>query len=105
MSAQELAVKLLPAFGPDGMEIKSGHRQGPLEVVAWLLPDAPVKYRQPVLGPVIDALAMLEHANLLTRASFGSRGQASTYRATQLGETALADGTVQNQLGIGPGTV
>jgi hypothetical protein len=50
---------------------------------------------------VIEALGVLEHANLLTRASFGSRGQASSYRATRLGETALADGTVGNQLGTG----
>lgn len=98
MSAHELAAEVLPAFGSDGMKIKPGHRQGPLEVVAWLLPDAPVKYRQPVLGPVIEALGVLEQTNLLTRSSFGSRGQASTYRATRLGGAALADGTVRSQL-------
>jgi hypothetical protein len=101
MSANGLAAEVLPAFGPDGMKIKSGHRRGPLEVVAWLLPDAAMKYRQPVLGPVIEALGALEHADLLTRSSFGNRGQASTYRLTRLGETALAEGNVRNQLGTG----
>jgi hypothetical protein len=71
-----------------------------MEVVAWLLPDASVKYRQPILGPVIEALGVLEHADLLTRRSFGSRSQASTYHATRLGETALADGSVRQQIGI-----
>ena len=96
----ELAAEVLPAFGTDGINAKPGHRQGPVEVVSWLLPDASVKYRQPVLGPVIEALGVLEHADLLTRRSFGSKGQASTYQVTRLGETALAEGTVRAQLGI-----
>ena len=97
----ELAVEIMPAFGPDGINAKSGHRQGPTEVVSWLLPDASVKYRQPILGPVIEALGVLEHADLLTRRAFGSKGQASTYHVTRLGETALADGTIRQRLATG----
>jgi hypothetical protein len=41
-----------------------------------------VKYRQPILGPVIEALGVLEHADLLTRRAYGSAGKASTYHAT-----------------------
>ena len=100
LSVRELAAEVMPAFGPDGINAKSGHRQGPVEVVAWLLPDAPVKYRQPLLGPVIEALGVLEHADLLTRRSFGGKGQASTYHASRLGETALAEATVRHELGI-----
>lgn len=70
-----------------------------MEVVSWLLPDAPMKYRQPLLGPVIEALGVLDQAGLLTRGSFGSKGKASTYHASLLGERALSDGTVGNQLG------
>lgn len=101
LSAQELAVEVMPAFGPDGINAKSGHRQGPMEVVSWLLPEASVRYRQPLLGPVIEALGVLEQAGLVTRSSFGSRGQASTYRATRLGEQALTDGSVGSHLATG----
>ena len=100
LPVRELAAEVMPAFGPHGINAKPGHRQGPVEVVSWLLPGAPAKHRQPVLGPVIEALGVLEHADLLTRHSFGSKGQASTYHATRLGETALAEGTVRAQLGI-----
>ena len=103
LPAYELAAEVLPAFGPGGMKKKSGRRQGPVEVLAWLLPNATVKYRQPVLGPVIEALGVLEHADLLTRHSFGSEGAVSTYRITRVGETALATGMVRDQLGIGTG--
>ena len=96
----ELASEVMPAFGPNGINARSGHRQGPMEVVSWLLPDASVKYRQPILGPVIEALGVLEHADLLTRHAFGSNGRASTYRASRLGEIALAEATVRKQLGL-----
>ena len=101
LPVRELAAEVMPAFGPDGINAKSGHRQGPIEVVSWLMPDASAKYRQPILGPVIEALGALEQAGLVTRRSFGSEGQAATYHAARLGETALAEGTVRQQLGLG----
>jgi len=100
LSLPELAAEVMPAFGPVGINAKSGHRQGPTEVVSWLLPDAPVRHRQPVLGPVVEALGVLEHSDLLTRRTFGTRGNASTYHASRLGEAALAEGTLGKQLGI-----
>src|SRR5947209_8043707 len=78
LSGRGLAEEVMPAFGPSGINAKSGHRQGPMEVVSWLLPDAPVKFRQPLLGPVIEALSVLEQAGLLTPGSFGSRGNAGS---------------------------
>ena len=98
LPVHELAVEVMPAFGPNGINAKAGHRQGPFEVVSWLVPDLPVKYRSTVLGPVIEALGVLEHANLVTLRSFGKEGGASTYRASRLGEAALAEGTVREQL-------
>jgi hypothetical protein len=100
LPVRELAAEVLPAFGPNGIAVKAGHRQGPMEVIAWLLPDAPVRYRQPILGPVLEALAVLEHANLLLRRPWGTGDRASTYRATREGESALSDGTVREHLGI-----
>jgi hypothetical protein len=101
LPVEELAVEVMAAFGPNGIDAKSGHRQGPFEVVSWLVPDLPMGYRNTVLGPVTEALGVLEHANLLTSRSFGSQGRSSTYHASRLGETALAEGTVRQHLGGG----
>ena len=95
-----LAAEVMLAFGKNGINAKPGHRQGPIEVVSWLLPHAPVKYRQPILGSVIEALGILEQANLLTHGSFGSTGKASTYHPSRLGENALAEDAVREQLGL-----
>jgi len=99
----ELAAAIMPAFGPDGINAKSGHQQGPMEVVSWLMRghSQKVRYRQPLLGPTIEALPLLERAGLVTRRTFGTSG--STYSATRLGETSLADGTVGEQLATSPG--
>jgi len=99
LPVEDLAVEIMPAFGPNGIRAKSGNRQGPLEVVSWLVPDLPMGNRNTVLGPVTEALGVLEHANLLTHRSFGSHGRSSTYHASRLGEAALAEGTVREQLG------
>jgi hypothetical protein len=90
----------MPAFGPDGIGAKSGHRQGSIEVTEWLFADTSTKakYRQPILGPVIEALTLLEGAGLLTRRNFGASSDASTYSATRLGEEALANGSVAELL-------
>lgn len=96
-----LAVEVMAAFGPGGIAAKSGHRQGPIEVTEWLFSttSTKVRYRQPVLGPVIEALALLDRSGLLGRSSFGSASAgASTYHATRLGEEALAEGSVMRHL-------
>jgi hypothetical protein len=99
LSVAGLAAEIMPAFGPDGMDVKSGHQQGAMQVTEWLLPAAKVKYRQPVLRPVIEGLKALETAGLLEARSFGgSNSSATTYHPTRLGEEALADGSVARHL-------
>lgn len=95
LPALDLAAEVMAALGPDGMNAKSGHRWGPMEVVAWLLPGASVKVWQPTLGPVIEALGVHEHGSLVTRRSFGA---GSTYHATSLGTAALAENSVRGHL-------
>jgi hypothetical protein len=94
----DLAAEIMPAFGPDGLQAKTGHRQGPMEVTSWLLASfsTSVKYRQPILGPVIEGLQALDNAGLVEHRTFGG---GSTYNATRLGETALAEGSVRERLG------
>ena len=101
LPVDDLAVEVMRAFGPDGLGTRSGNRQGPIEVSSWLLSSFSnsAKYRQPVLGPVIESLQSLENAGLLTRRSFGGNGShSSTYHATRLGEDALAENAVRRYL-------
>jgi hypothetical protein len=98
----DLAAEIMPAFGPDGIEIRSGHQRGAMQVTEWLFASTSdkVRYRQPALGPTIEALQALENAGLLSRRDFGGTGTgASTYEATRAGEEALADGSVRQRLG------
>jgi hypothetical protein len=96
LSPTEFAAEIMPAFGPDGLNAGAGHRQGPMEVTGWLMSSysSSSKYRQPLLGPVIEGLQALEHAGLVGQRGFGSGGSASTYHATRAGEEALGDGSV-----------
>jgi len=97
LSVVDLAVAVMPAFGPGGIEAKSGHQQGAMEVTEWLFRNSStaVEYRQPTLGPVIEALQALDNAGLLEKRSFGG---GSTYHATRAGEEALAGGSVRERL-------
>jgi hypothetical protein len=101
----DLAAEVMRAFGPDGLQTRSGHRQGPVEVGSWLIASysSSVRFRQPLLGPTIEALEALNQAGLLQRRSFGgSNSNASTYHLTRAGEEALAAGDVRDRL-PGPG--
>lgn len=89
----------MQSFGPEGLQIKAGHQHGAVQTAQWLLRNqlAKAKYTQPVLGPTIESLNVLEAAGLLTSRNFG-KGNAKTYQATRAGETALADGNVRTLL-------
>jgi hypothetical protein len=99
MPVRELAAEVMQAFGPHGINAKPGCQQGPYEVVSWLLPGAPARFRVPVNQPVIEALGVLEHADLLVRRVFGEGG--TTYRVSRLGQAALEQGAVRGHLGCG----
>jgi hypothetical protein len=99
-----LAAEIMPAFGPDGIDDRAGHRRGAIEVTEWLFRDSSTKakYRQPTLGPVMESLQALENAGLLEGRSFGGSGSgATTYSCTRAGEEALAAGSVSRALGAG----
>ena len=95
----DLATEVMEAFGPDGLQINSGHQQGAVQISKWLMRDhlTKVRYTQPVLGPVIEGLNVLESAGLVESRTFGT-GDGKTFHATRLGETALAEGSVRGSL-------
>jgi hypothetical protein len=100
MQPSELGAEIMRAFGPDGLQTRSGHRQGPVEVTNWLMSSysSKTKYTQPLLRPVMEGLQALENAGLVETRGFGDRGAGSTYHATRAGEEALADGSVAQRL-------
>ena len=100
LAQPELGAEIMRAFGPDGLQTKSGHRQGPVEVTNWLMSDysSKTKFTQPLLRPVMEGLQALENAGLVESRGFGDRGAAKTYHPTTAGEQALTDGSVAQKL-------
>lgn len=94
----DLALEIMPAFGSDGPK---GH--GPndginlLQVIAFLTRSTPGadKAATRLQEPVREGVQALEHAGLVVR-SGGREG--SWYNATRLGQSALSDGTVRQNL-------
>jgi hypothetical protein len=100
LSADRLAAELLPAFGPDGARSKGKQGTPPMQIIQWLMADFPY---HPSLKPLVDSvLAALEQmvgAGLLTRSTSGVGTGAQSYKLTPLGESTLADGSVQRSAG------
>jgi hypothetical protein len=92
LSVHDLAVELLPGFGPDGAD-----KGRPLRVVKlgmWLFRDFPrrIEPARELMVPVREGLECLERAELVY-----SRGTVDSmlWRITPLGDTALAEGTIE----------
>jgi hypothetical protein len=96
----DLAAEVLPAFGPEGINAGGGGQEGPMEVAKWLLAStsSKAKYKGVILGPVVEALQLLDNKGLVGRRSFGASSSGSTYDLTRLGKEALADGSVEKYL-------
>lgn len=100
----DLALELMPAFGPDGPR-----GRGPegainiLQVLGWVshthFPSG-VSYQRKLNEPVREGVQALERAGLV----LVTRRQSGQWMAaTRLGQSALADGTVQDHLVAQPG--
>ena len=96
----DLAVEIMPVFGPGGVRSKISLGMGTREIVSWLLSSGErgtVQVRQlwQLLGPVREGLQALEHAGLVLRVQ---SGDSSYVQATRLGLAALAEGSVRSYL-------
>lgn len=99
---QELAAELMPVFGPGGP--KESFSTGGLNIlqigIALLEPyPRSAGYLKNLQEPLREGLQVLEHAELILRQTHGA---GTWFHATRLGETALADGTVQQQIQAHP---
>jgi hypothetical protein len=101
LSAAEMAEAVMPAFGPDGP--RPGHELNILQVLSWLMSAHPggTKYLTQLRNPTREAIQALENAGLVIQ--MGPGGPGARLKATSLGETALAEGTVGSRLQGSPG--
>jgi hypothetical protein len=103
LSADDLAVELMPAFGPDGAKAKGKQGTPPMQIIQWLMSDFPY---HPSLKPLVDSvLAALERmvaTGLLSRSTSGIGTGAQSFKLTPLGESTLADGSIEPGPGITP---
>jgi hypothetical protein len=93
----DLALEILPAFGPDGLQPgRAGARVQ--DVCKWLMSSYPSKFCNPlqIMTPVNEGIQRLENAGLVLRRV--QEGGGSRITATRLGETALAEGTAKQHL-------
>jgi len=100
LPAPDLAVELMPVFGPDGPPADRGNPGlHLLQILPWLVRSEPraSNFMSKLQQPVREGLELLENAGLVMNAGQGKTK--STYRcATKLGETALSEGTVRQHL-------
>jgi hypothetical protein len=92
LSVEDLAIELLPGFGPGGAGSGGLRVQ---QLCTWLVRDFPSagKFNPlQLLGPVREGLQRLEHAEFVYSTA---RGDHSTWRITRAGEAALSEGRVE----------
>jgi hypothetical protein len=94
LSAEDLALVLLPGMQPDGPRTSLRVQQ----LCSYLLRDFPGAGQQKplvLMSPVNEALGKLHKAELVSSLYLQ---RAPVWRITHLGETSLAAGTVEEQL-------
>lgn len=95
LSVVELAVELMPAFGPEGPK---GHGLNGginiLQVMAWKLSAFPraTKFMTRLQEPVREGLQALENAGLVLKTASSQAG--TWWNATRAGTAVLTAGTV-----------
>ena len=100
LSRDDLAVELMPAFGPGGAKSRGRSGSNAMAVIQWLVADYS---RHPSLRPLADsvpvALQRLASAGLLKATGSGIGTGVQSYSLTAAGEEALAEGSVAERLG------
>ncbi len=99
LSPADLAAELMPAFGPDGPG--HGKNLSSVKLVQWLLRGVRgvggVSHPGLKLdGAVQEAMQVLEHAELVRGVQLRDTGR--RWNATRVGEAALANGDVRQQI-------
>jgi hypothetical protein len=96
----DLAVEVMPAFGPDGPKAARGTAGLQIiQVLTWLVRSEPrgMEYMSKLQQPAREAIQLLINAGLIANAGPG-KTKSTYWCATRQGETALAEGTVRKYL-------
>jgi hypothetical protein len=95
LTAAELAVEIMPAFGPDGPSRGEPPELNFLQAANWLMRShrGGTKYLRDLERPVGASIQALEVAGLVQH-----RGQSNRLSPTPAGEAALAEGSVRQHL-------
>jgi hypothetical protein len=100
LSVEDLAGEIMPAFGPEGP--RAGKEINSLQVSNWLMRSYPrgAHYVRQLHTSVCEGMQLLEHAGLV-QVLAGKRGSIATgahVMATRVGETALANDEVEQNI-------
>jgi hypothetical protein len=99
LPVDDLAAELMPAFGPDGAKSKGKQGTPPMQIIQWLLSDFPYHPSlKPLVDSVLTALERMVAAGLLSRSTSGIGTGAQSFKLTPLGESTLADGSIEQRL-------
>jgi hypothetical protein len=99
LSPKELAVQLMPAFGPDGAASKGRAGTPPMQIIQWLAASiGRGANTKPLVPAVLAGLQALEHAGLVSERTSGTGSGGKLFLLTPQGEKALADGTAATYL-------
>ena len=103
LPAADLAVEIMPAFGPNG--VRGADRRGlaSFQIANWLVASFPGRAGiwEQLVDPVSEAIQRLEHAGLVQRTTPGQPGSGDTVMLTRLGHTALSEGSARRHLADG----
>jgi len=98
LSPSELAVELMPVFGPGGPKASAGTGGlNLLQIGIALMEKFPrgVSQLRQLEQPMREALQVLEHSELISRTTIRT---GTWFSVTRLGESALADGSVASHV-------
>ena len=96
----DLAVEIMPAFGPEGVRGADHRGVASFQIANWLVASYPGRagiWKQ-LVYPVSEAIQRLEHAELVERTTPGQPGSGDTVKLTRLGQTALSEDSVRRHL-------
>ena len=98
LTAADLAVEVMPVFGPGGPKSSAGTGGlNVLQVGIGVMQKFPrgSSMLQQLVEPLREALQVLEHRELIVRTTIQT---GTWWHATRLGESALADGSVATRV-------
>jgi hypothetical protein len=96
----EVAVEILPAFGPEGPGKGGTKSIGTFQIGMFMMRDYPRgnQYMKELLAPIREGTQALEHAGLIEIRATNNGGVAERAMVTRLGLATIEDGSAAEKL-------